>query len=97
MTEEITPFNGAEEDLAVTLIAAFRYALYRKSYITSWMSDIVRQNFHIFTIDDLALLDRETKERIDNKWEFDLDLPCWVSLHKAIINEQLRRIRLNDE
>lgn len=54
--------NLGNQDLQLLFIAAFRYALGRRSYITSAISDIIRDNIDVLTENTVKLMIREIRE-----------------------------------
>jgi hypothetical protein len=68
----------AIEDQAEILICAFRYALGRRTYITSTVSDVIRGAWPHLSPGDRALIQREIRQAIDQgRAGMECDIKSW--------------------
>lgn len=66
------------QDLQLLFIAAFRYALGRRSYITSAISDIIQNNVDVLTDNTVNLIIKEIREC--ENLGMDCDKEVWMYL-----------------
>lgn len=65
-------------DLNMLFITSFRYAITRKTYVTSVISDLIRKNKDLLNTNTLKLFIREIDEEIDRLE--DPDKNVWLAL-----------------
>lgn len=74
--------NLGNQDLQLLFIAAFRYALGRRSYITSAISDIIQNNVEVLTDNTVKLMIKEIQEC--ENLGMDCDKEVWQYLAKFL-------------
>lgn len=75
---EYKNINISALDLNMLFITSFRYAITRKTYVTSVISDLIRKNKDLLNTNTLKLFIREIDEEIDRLE--DPDKNVWLAL-----------------
>lgn len=78
-------FNGRNEDISMILVSAERYALGRRTYIVSWVCEVIRNNLHLLSQKDRQVMIRDIKEARD--YGEDIDKKEWLELLKVLESE----------
>ena len=64
-----------DDDMDILLLCAFRYALGRRTYIVSWIADIIIDNWSSLKPRSKKIILKEIKEAIENG-EFYIGMKC---------------------
>lgn len=82
------------QDFDMMLISSVRYVLGRKSYIVSWVADVVRQYRHLLADQTIDTIIRDIVSYPD-LGDGQIDLVVWVDIKNKL--EELRHERLGKE
>ena len=58
-------FNGDLSDISMLMISAERYALGRRTYIVSWICDVIKNNLHLLTKKDKGVIIRDIESAVN--------------------------------
>lgn len=70
--------NGGLKDASAMLVSAERYALGRRTYITQWTCEFIKDNLHLLTNKDIDVMIRDIQEAKD--YGDECDKSCWLAL-----------------
>ena len=62
---KIFNFKGNQADLSMLLVSAQRYALGRRTYIVSWICDVIKNNLNVLTETDRRVMIRDIESAIN--------------------------------
>ncbi len=73
-------------DLNMLFITSFRYAITRRTYVTSIISDLIRRNKFVLNKNTLKLFIREIEEELERLDDYldDCDKNMWLSLSEDL-------------
>ena len=80
MKENSILIKGNLKDISMILVSAERYALGRRTYIVSWICEVIKNNIDLLTENDIQVMIRDIEEAYT--YGDECDEKEWKALQK---------------
>lgn len=86
-------FNGKAEDISMILVSTERYALGRRTYIVGWTCEIIKENMHLLSSKDKAVMIRDIETAIS--YGDECDKQEWMILLE-ILRREIKNVKVTN-
>lgn len=86
-------FNGKAEDISMILVSAERHALGRRTYIVGWTCEIIKENTHLLSSKDKAVMIRDIETAIS--YGDECDKQEWMILLE-ILRKEIKNVKVTN-
>lgn len=95
MKENSILIKGNLKDISMILVSAERYALGRRTYIVSWICEVLKNNIDLLTENDIQVMIRDIEEAYT--YGDECDEKEWKALLKKLKENQELNTRLQED